>query len=51
MNKLKFVGLTAIVGAQMSNQDWMFLISIVLTVLGMLQDYLGQRKKEPVPPQ
>ena len=48
MNKLKFVGISALVGGQMSNQDWLFVISLVLTLLGMLQDYLREKnnKKE-----
>ena len=46
MNKLKISGMAALVGAQMSNQDWLFVLSIIITVLGMIQSYLENREKK-----
>ncbi len=46
VNKLKVSGMAALVGAQMSNQDWLFILSIVITVLGMIQSYLENRKEK-----
>ena len=45
VNKLKVSGMAALVGAQMSNQDWLFILSILITVLGMIQSYLENREK------
>lgn len=44
MNKLKYAGMAALAGGGLSKQDWLFIISILLTVLGMLQSYLENRK-------
>jgi len=44
VNKLKYAGMAAVVGGGLSQQDWLFIISILLTVLGMLQTYLENRK-------
>jgi len=35
-------GLIAV--GEMTKEDWIFVISIVITLLGMLQDYLARRK-------
>ena len=39
LSKLKVSGMAALVGAQMSNQDWLFILSIIITVLGMIQTF------------
>lgn len=44
MNKLKIAGVAALAGGGLTQQDWLFIISILLTVLGMLQTYLENRK-------
>ena len=44
MSKLKSLGLVSAAAAGLTKQDWLFIISILLTVLGMLQDYLRDRK-------
>ena len=44
MNLLKISGLTLAGAGALTRADWMFVISVILTVLGMLQDYLKNRK-------
>lgn len=46
MNLLKLSGATAIAVGQVSREDWLFIISIVLTLLGMLQEYMQNRKTD-----
>ena len=45
MNYLKATGAAAIVGAKLTNQDWLFILSIIVTVLGMIQSYLENREE------
>ena len=49
MNKLKIAGVTAVASGMMSNQDWLFLVSLLLTALGMIQEYLKAREKNKNP--
>lgn len=50
MNKLKVVGASMIAAGQLTTQDWLFVLSILITVLGMIQDYLQNRKpRKPKP--
>ena len=44
MNKLKISGVGLIALGKITTQDWILIISILVTVLGMVQDYL-QRKE------
>lgn len=44
MNKLKLIGAGAVGAGALTNQDWLFILSIVITVLGMIQSYLETRK-------
>ena len=44
MNLLKSVGISGIVASRLTNQDWILIISIVVTVLGMIQSYLENNK-------
>lgn len=46
MNKLKLSGAALIGAGQLTNQDWLFILSIVITVLGMIQSYLENREKK-----
>lgn len=43
VNFLKGSAVVTVGIAALSNQDWLFIISIILTVAGMLQDYLATR--------
>jgi len=43
MNKLKITGMGMIAAGHLTTQDWLFILSIVVTVLGMIQDYLQNR--------
>ena len=37
----------ALIGAgQITKEDWLFIISIVITVLGMVSDYLSRRDRK-----
>lgn len=44
MNSAKLVGGAALVAGGLTNQDWILILSIAITVLGMIQDYLKERK-------
>lgn len=44
MNKFKYAGMAAVVGGGLTKNDILFIISILLTVLGILQTYLEGRK-------
>ena len=46
MNGLKVAGAAAIAAGKLTNQDVLFIISIIITVLGMIQEYLSYREKE-----
>lgn len=46
MNKLKIIGAATIAAGDLTNQDWLFILSILITVLGMIQEYLSHREKE-----
>lgn len=46
MNKLKIIGASAIAAGKLTNQDILFILSILITVLGMIQEYLSHREKE-----
>ena len=46
MNALKVVGAATIAAGKLTNQDVLFIISIIVTVLGMIQEYLSHREKE-----
>lgn len=45
MNKLKVTGLAALIAGGLTNEEWILLLSIAITVLGMIQSYLENRKK------
>ena len=45
MNLFKVSGAGLVAAGTLTNQDWILLISIVITVLGMIQDYLQNREK------
>ena len=44
MNKLKIIGMGLIGLNRLTNEEWILIISIIITVLGMIQDYLRDRK-------
>ena len=46
MNKLKIVGMGLIGLNRLTNEQWLLIISIVITVLGMIQDYLQSRAED-----
>ena len=43
MNKLKIVGLSMVALGKLTTQDWILIISSLITGLGMIQDYLKDR--------
>ena len=45
MNKLKIVGAGMIGVNRLTNDQWLLIVSIIITVLGMIQDYLRDRKE------
>lgn len=45
MNKLKIVGLSMIALGGLTREEWLLVLSIIITVLGMIQDYLEHRKE------
>ncbi len=44
MNLLKVSGGALIVTARLTNQEWILIISIIVTVLGMVQAYLENKE-------
>ena len=50
MNFLKVCAIIAMGFGGLTNQDILFIISIILIVLGMLQDYLKTREELKCPP-
>ena len=44
MNKLKLLGAGTFAGGALTDNDWILIISIVITVLGMIQSYLENRE-------
>lgn len=44
MNKLKLMGAGLIGANRLTNDQWLLIISIAVTVLGMIQDYLQSKK-------
>jgi len=44
MNKLKIIGTSLIGLSWLTNEEWLLIIGIIITVLGMIQDYLRDRK-------
>jgi len=46
VNKLKLVGAGMIGLNRLTNDQWLLIISIAITVLGMIQDYLRDRKEK-----
>jgi len=45
MNKLKMVGVSLVAAGGMTKEDWLLILSILITGLGMLQEYLKNRKE------
>lgn len=45
MNKLKIIGIGMISLDRLTNDQWLMIIGILITVLGMIQDYLEHRKE------
>ncbi len=46
MNLAKVTGVGLIAASKITNQEWILIISIIITVLGMIQDYLENRRKK-----
>lgn len=44
MNKLKLIGGSMIALGKLTTQDWILILSIIITVAGMIQDYLERKK-------
>lgn len=44
MNKAKLMGAGMIALGNLTNEEWLFVISIIITILGMIQDYLQHKK-------
>jgi len=44
VNKLKLTGISMIALGKLTNEEWLLVLSIIITVLGMIQDYLKNRK-------
>ena len=45
MNKAKIAGLGIVALGGLTTQEWLFLLSILVTVLGMIQDYMKDHKE------
>ena len=45
MNKFKIAGAATIALAELTLQDWLFILSIIITVIGMVQDYLHNKEE------
>lgn len=45
MNKLKIIGTSLIGLNRLTNEEWLLILSIIISVLGMIQDYLRDRKR------
>lgn len=45
MNALKKIGLLSMAANGLTNDQYLLIISIIITVLGMIQDYLRDRKR------
>ena len=45
MNKFKAGGLVTLTAGSLTSEEWLLILSILITVLGMIQDYLKGRKK------
>jgi len=45
VNKLKVGGLITLAAGGLTNEEWLLILSILITVLGMIQDYLKGRKE------
>ena len=44
VNKLKLTGIGMVALGGLTSEEWILLLSIVITVLGMVQEYLKGRK-------
>ena len=44
VNKLKLTGISMIALGKLTNEEWILILSIVITILGMVQEYLKDRK-------
>ena len=44
VNKLKLTGIGMVALGGLTSEEWILLLSIVITVLGMIQEYLKGRK-------
>lgn len=45
MNKLKGAGLGLVAAGGLTQDQWLLILSIVITVLGMIQEYMKENKK------
>lgn len=43
---MKVIGASAIAAGELTKQDWLLILSIIITVLGMIQEYLKTRENE-----
>ena len=47
MTKKKYcVAAAASIGGALTMQDWLFILSLLLSILGMLRDYIKEREKK-----
>lgn len=46
MNTAKVLGAAAIVVGTVSREDWFFILSVLITILGMIQEYLKYRNAQ-----
>jgi len=44
VNKLKLTGIGMVALGGLTSEEWILILSIVITVLGMIQEYLKDRK-------
>lgn len=45
MRKIRITGITLVAAGALTNSDWILILSILIQGLGMLLDYLKERKK------
>lgn len=44
MNKLKGVGLALVAAGGLTSEEWILILSIIVTIAGMIQTYLENRE-------
>jgi hypothetical protein len=43
LNAAKLIGAVTFVTATLTREDWVFIISVLMTILGLIQEYINHR--------